>query len=67
VFNLWAGELSLHDFDTFFLPSLQHISANVRHKLVAENVPVIPMMLFAKGVNYALSLLAEHVGHNMLG
>ncbi|KAJ7781606.1 Uroporphyrinogen decarboxylase [Mycena metata] len=39
VFDSWAGELSPHDFDLFSLPTLVHISTNVRKRLAAENLP----------------------------
>jgi uroporphyrinogen decarboxylase len=67
VFDSWAGELSPHDFEAFSLPSLQYISANVRRRLVAEDVPVVPMTLFAKGANFALPSLAERAGYDVLG
>jgi len=67
VFDSWAGELSPHDFDLFSLPTLVHISTNVRKRLAAENLPSTPMTLFAKGANYALASLAENAGYDTLG
>ncbi|KAJ7087190.1 Uroporphyrinogen decarboxylase [Mycena belliarum] len=67
VFDSWAGELSPHDFDIFSLPTLVHISTNVRKRLAAENLPSPPMTLFAKGANYALASLADSAGYDTLG
>ncbi|KAL0949182.1 hypothetical protein HGRIS_009260 [Hohenbuehelia grisea] len=67
VFDSWAGELSPHDFALFSLPTLQHISTNVRSRLAAENIPVPPLVLFAKGANHALATLAESSGYDVLG
>lgn len=39
----------------------------MRRKLAAEGVEAVPMTLFAKGANYALGLLAEHAGYEVLG
>ncbi|KAJ7067959.1 Uroporphyrinogen decarboxylase [Mycena amicta] len=67
VFDSWAGELSPHDFDVFSRPSLEHIASGVRARLAAENIPAVPMTLFAKGANYALASLAESSGYDTLG
>ncbi|KAL4267396.1 Uroporphyrinogen decarboxylase [Pleurotus pulmonarius] len=67
VFDSWAGELSPYDFSEFALPPLQAISSGVRRKLTAEGVPVPPLILFAKGANHALPLLAEQGGYDVLG
>jgi len=66
VFDSWAGELSPHDFATFSLPSLRHISAGVRSRLTTENVSAVPMTLFAKGANQSLATLAD-AGYDVLG
>ncbi|KAF7353089.1 Uroporphyrinogen decarboxylase [Mycena venus] len=67
VFDSNAGELSPHDFDHFSRPTLVHISTNVRKRLAAENLPSVPLTLFAKGANYALASLAETAGYDTLG
>ncbi|KAK7060189.1 Uroporphyrinogen decarboxylase in heme biosynthesis [Paramarasmius palmivorus] len=67
VFDSWAGELSPHDFNLFSFPTLQHISKAVHQRLKEENIPEVPMTLFAKGANYAISFLAEHSGYDVLG
>jgi uroporphyrinogen decarboxylase len=67
VFDSAAGELSPHDFAIFSQPTLVHISTNVRKRLAAENIPAVPMTLFAKGANYALASLAENAGYDTLG
>ncbi|KAF6762822.1 uroporphyrinogen decarboxylase [Ephemerocybe angulata] len=67
VFDSWAGELAPHDFDEFSFPTLQHISTQVRHRLSEEGLTVVPMILFAKGANFALSKLAKEGGYDVLG
>jgi len=67
IFDSWAGELSPHDFATFSLPSLQHISTNLRVALAAAQIPQVPMTLFAKGANHALEFLASNAGYDVLG
>jgi len=67
VFDSWAGELSAHDFATFSLPSLTHISKRVRSKLAELGVPEVPMILFAKAANTSLPAMAKHSGYEVLG
>lgn len=67
VFDSWAGELAPHDFATFSLPSLFHISTTVRARLAALNITVPPLILFAKGAHYPLSKLAHEAGYDVLG
>ncbi|KAF7331778.1 Uroporphyrinogen decarboxylase [Mycena kentingensis (nom. inval.)] len=67
VFDSNAGELSPYDFDTFSRPSLEHIARGVRARLAAENIPVVPLTLFAKGANHAIGSLAESSGYDTLG
>jgi len=51
VFDSWAGELTPHQFKSFALPSLLHISHKVHHTLEKLNHPVVPMTVFPKGVH----------------
>jgi len=67
IFDSWAGELSPYDFEQFSFPTLKHISTNVRRRLAEENLPDVPMTLFAKGANYALGFLAQNSGYDVLG
>ncbi|KXN86288.1 Uroporphyrinogen decarboxylase [Leucoagaricus sp. SymC.cos] len=67
VFDSWAGELSPHDFKLFSFPTLQYIAQNVRSRLVAKELPSVPMTCFAKGANHSLGLLAEQGGYDVLG
>ncbi|KAJ3723387.1 uroporphyrinogen decarboxylase [Lentinula raphanica] len=67
VFDSWAGELSPHDFSLFSLPTLKHISSRVRASLSTQNIPQVPLTLFAKGANYALDELAKDSGYDVLG
>jgi uroporphyrinogen decarboxylase len=67
IFDSWAGELSPYDFQQFSYPTLKQISTNVRQRLSQEGLPSVPMILFAKGANYALGFLAENSGYDVLG
>ncbi|KAF5309326.1 hypothetical protein D9758_010080 [Tetrapyrgos nigripes] len=67
VFDSWAGELSSHDFQEFSFPTLHYISQHVRERLKANNLPIVPMTLFAKGANTSLSFLAQNSGYDVLG
>jgi uroporphyrinogen decarboxylase len=67
IFDSWAGELSPSDFAIFSFPSLQHISTNVRAALAAADIPQVPLTLFAKGANFALTSLASGAGYDVLG
>lgn len=67
VFDSWAGELSPHDFEKFSFPTLRHISTTVKRRLSKEDVPLVPMTIFAKGANSSLRLLAQNGGYDVLG
>ena len=67
MFDSWAGELAPHHFHEFSFPGLQHISSGVRERLAASGIPPVPMTLFAKGANHALSVLAGEAGYDVLG
>lgn len=56
VFDSWAGELTPHQFVTFALPPILHISHKVTHVLSTLGHPPVPMTLFPKGVHAASSL-----------
>lgn len=67
VFDSNAGDLAPHHFEEFSFPTLKRISAGVREKLQAQNIEAVPMILFAKGANYAIDTLAEEAGYDVLG
>lgn len=67
VFDSWANELSEHDFREFSLPTLVQISSGVRAALAQENIPVVPLILFAKGANLQLDEIAASAGYDVLG
>jgi uroporphyrinogen decarboxylase len=67
IFDSNAGELSPYDFEEFSFPTLKRISENVRAKLLEQDLPMVPLTLFAKGANYALGMLAEKSGYDVLG
>ncbi|KAG8883151.1 Uroporphyrinogen decarboxylase in heme biosynthesis [Tulasnella sp. 331] len=66
VFDSWAGELAPHDFAVFSAPYLAAIALGVREKLQRASIPVVPMILFAKGANHALRTLSV-TGYDVLG
>jgi uroporphyrinogen decarboxylase len=65
VFDSWAGELSPASFQTFSLPYLRHISANLPGRLREMGLEPVPMTVFAKGAWYALDDLCES-GYNVV-
>jgi uroporphyrinogen decarboxylase len=67
IFDSWASELSPHDFATFSMPTLVRIAKEVRSRLAAEGIPVVPITLFAKGANHALVTLAASGQFDVLG
>ncbi len=58
LFDSWAGLLSPEDFNEWALPCLMEISASVKG---------VPMIIFAKGVWYALERMAYKSGAAALG
>lgn len=67
VFDSNAGDLAPNTFEEFSFPTLQRISAGVRTKLKEQNIPLVPITLFAKGANYAIDLCAQSAGYDVLG
>jgi uroporphyrinogen decarboxylase len=61
VFDSWAGELSPSIFKEFSLPYLQQIAINIK-----KVHPSVPIVVFAKGANYALAELSE-AGYDVVG
>ena len=67
VFDSWANELSEHDFMEFSFPTLKRIATGVRAKLVAQQLPAVSIILFAKGANLHLDTLARETEYDILG
>ncbi|KZV94021.1 uroporphyrinogen decarboxylase [Exidia glandulosa HHB12029] len=67
VFDSWANELSEHDFREFSLPTLVQISTGVRAAFKEQNIPPVPLILFAKGANLQLDEIAAQAGYDVLG
>ena len=67
VFDSWANELGEYDFMEFSFPTLQRIATDLRARLAAENIPPVPLILFAKGANLHLDTLAQRAGYDVLG
>jgi len=61
VFDSWAGELSPEAFNEFCAPYLGQIAEKIKQKH-----PDIPLILFAKGSNYALESLSK-LKYDVLG
>eukprot|EP00057_Strongylocentrotus_purpuratus_P031337 XP_784308.2 PREDICTED: uroporphyrinogen decarboxylase [Strongylocentrotus purpuratus] len=59
VFDSHAGALGYDKFCQFCLPYLQQIAKEVKEKLRAKSVEPVPMIVFAKGANYAISELSQ--------
>lgn len=51
----------------FSFPTLLHISTTLRTRLAAQNLPIVPLTLFAKGAHASLALLASDAGYDTLG
>jgi len=66
VFESNAEYLGSQEFETFALPYLKDISKKVRESLAAENLPLVPMTVFAKGGHYALKSLSDS-GYDTVG
>jgi len=61
VFDSWAGELGPDVFATFALPYLRQIADRVK-----KEVPEVPLVVFAKGANYAIKELAA-LNYDVIG
>jgi uroporphyrinogen decarboxylase len=67
LFDSWAGELSPHDFAEFSLPYLQYIATEIRQRLKAQGLPIVPLTLFPKGANGSLKNTAQTSGYDVIG
>jgi len=67
IFDSWAGELSPHDFAEFSSPTLQYIATEVRQRLKAQGLPIVPLILFPKGANSSLKNIAQTSGYDVIG
>ncbi len=54
------------EFTKFSLPYLTEINRRVKESLSAQKLPVVPMIVFAKGAHYALAQLGES-GYEVVG
>ncbi|KAI0136579.1 Uroporphyrinogen decarboxylase [Xylariales sp. AK1849] len=66
AFDSWAGELSPVAFKEFSEPYLVYISKHLPLKLKEMGLDQVPMIVFAKGANYALDSLCD-LGYNVVG
>jgi len=66
VFDSWAGELSIDQFNTYILPYVRQIAQEVKQQLgdAGDNVP--PMILFAKGAHYAVGTIAKETVYDVI-
>jgi hypothetical protein len=58
--------LSFKEFTKFSLPYLTEINKRVKESLAAQKLPVVPMIVFAKGAHYALAQLGQS-GYEVVG
>jgi hypothetical protein len=54
------------EFTKFSLPYLTEINRRVKESLAAQKLPVVPMIVFAKGAHYALAQLGQS-GYEVVG
>ena len=66
VFESNAEYLGEEQFNTFALPYLVTICADVKSKLESEKLNLVPMTVFAKGGHYALKSLSKS-GYDTIG
>lgn len=66
VFDSWAGELSPTTFREFSLPYLTYICDHLPKRLQELGQEAVPMVVFAKGANYALEELCK-TNYNIVG
>lgn len=59
IFESNAGFLGPQQFDEFSLPYLTKISNNLRENLRKEELPEVPLIVFAKDAHYALDKLCD--------
>ena len=59
VFESSAGELSPSDFNEFCLPYLERIVREVKARLRTAQIPLVPMVIFARGAHHALEQLGS--------
>jgi uroporphyrinogen decarboxylase len=60
IFESWAGALAPHEFRTFALPYLARTAAIAR-------TAGVPLIVFAPGAGWAVELLAEATGADVIG
>uniref|UniRef100_G1ND34 Uroporphyrinogen decarboxylase n=2 Tax=Meleagris gallopavo TaxID=9103 RepID=G1ND34_MELGA len=66
LFESHAGHLGPEQFQEFALPYIRDIARDVKSKLKAEALPLVPMIVFAKDAHYALRDLAQ-AGYEVVG
>uniref|UniRef100_A0A8C3LXM9 Uroporphyrinogen decarboxylase n=1 Tax=Chrysolophus pictus TaxID=9089 RepID=A0A8C3LXM9_CHRPC len=66
LFESHAGHLGPEQFQEFALPYIRDIARDVKSKLKAEALPLVPMIIFAKDAHYALRDLAQ-AGYEVVG
>jgi uroporphyrinogen-III decarboxylase len=55
VFESTAGALPPHQFRKFAWPVLRDIAIQVKHRCKTEQIPCVPMIVFAKDAHHALA------------
>ncbi len=62
IFDSWASELGPDTFNTFSKPYLAQIAEALKAKF-----PEVPLIIFAKGANYAIEQLASETKYDVVG
>lgn len=66
VFESSADYISREQFIEFSLPYLKEIRVKLHEKLNKQDIPLVPMVVFAKGAMHSLAEMAE-LGYDVLG
>lgn len=66
VFESSADYISKDQFIEFSLPYLKEIRVKLHEKLNKQDIPLVPMIVFAKGAMHSLAEMAE-LGYDVIG
>jgi uroporphyrinogen decarboxylase len=66
VFESSADYISKEQFLEFSLPYLREIREKLHEKLNKQDIPIVPMVVFAKGAMHSLAEMAD-LGYDVIG
>lgn len=66
VFESSADYISKEEFKLFSLPYLKDIRVRLQEKLNKQDIPLVPMVVFAKGAMHSLAEIAD-LGYDIVG